>query len=308
MYKFILTVVLSILKIYCFAQFAPPAGQIGTIAIHKDSSIFKAWATECIISRGYLDISDPNLGYANFGDSSMAIGFPGNGIVSLGDAGFAIVKFENPIKNGPGWDFAIFENSFSDTFLELAFIEVSSDGINFYRFPATSNTQDSVQISSFGSIDATQINNLAGKYRADYGTPFDLQELTNINELNLDSITHVKIIDVVGSIQDNFASFDQFGHKINDPWNTPFASSGLDLDAVGVIHPAITSINKVSISNFKLYPNPIQNQGFIELVLDDISEISLEIFDLNGKVINKIEYDLINGYNKLVFSVDPEEK
>ena len=41
----------------------------------------------------------------------MAIGAPGNGIVSLGDGGEAILSFERFIENGPGWDFAIFENS-----------------------------------------------------------------------------------------------------------------------------------------------------------------------------------------------------
>jgi len=59
-----------------------------------------------------------------------------------------------------GFDFAVFENSFNDSFLELAFVEVSSDGINFVRFPATSNTQTDVQITGFGTIDPTYINNL----------------------------------------------------------------------------------------------------------------------------------------------------
>ena len=107
----------------------------------------------------------------------MAIGTPGNGIVSLGDGGYAVLSFERPIKNGPGWDFAIFENSFSDTFLELGLVEVSSDGLNYFQFESTSLTQDTLQIDAFGSINPEMINNLAGKYRATFGTPFDLEEL-----------------------------------------------------------------------------------------------------------------------------------
>ena len=74
---------------------------------------FVNWATIVAFIIGPENISKlfiPVL--ASAGDSSMAIGIPGNGIVSLGDGGYAVLSFERPIKNGPGWDFAIFENSF----------------------------------------------------------------------------------------------------------------------------------------------------------------------------------------------------
>ena len=44
--------------------------------------------------------------------------------------------------NGNSWDFCVFENAFNDSFLELGFVEVSSNGNDFYRFPSTSFTQD----------------------------------------------------------------------------------------------------------------------------------------------------------------------
>ena len=78
--------------------------------------------------------------------------------------------------------FCCFENSFSDDFLELAFVEVSSNGIDFYRFNSISLTQENVQIETFGLIDARQIHNLAGKYRGMFGVPFDLSELANITD------------------------------------------------------------------------------------------------------------------------------
>ena len=45
-------------NISAFAQFAPPAGQIGSTAIHADSSIFVGWANACSLTRGYQDISN----------------------------------------------------------------------------------------------------------------------------------------------------------------------------------------------------------------------------------------------------------
>ena len=248
-----------------FAQFAPPAGQPGSTAIHRDSSILVNWAKTCQIVRGLQNIAEPSLGFASVGDSSLATGLSdGTGVVSLGDGGYAVLTFEPPITNSPGWDFAVFENSFSDTFLELAFVEVSSDGLNYFRFPPTSLTQDTIQVSSFGTLDATKINNLAGKYRALYGTPFDLEELGGHIGLDINSIAYVKIIDVVGSIHDSIATFDQYGNKINDPWPTPFPSGGFDLDAVGVIHQQLSAYSEINITqSFLIFPNPAQDYFFI---------------------------------------------
>ena len=238
-------------------QFAPAAGQPGSTAIFKDSAVFVAWATQCEIERGWQSVADTSLGWVDVGDSSMALGPAGtNGVVSLGDGGQAVLTFLHPIENGPGWDFAVFENSFSDTFLELAFVEVSSDGINYFRFAATSLTDTTTQVGPFDSLDATKINNLAGKYRLFYGAPFDLIELSGIAALDINHVTHVRLIDVVGSIDKQYATYDAYGHIINDPWPTPFNSSGFDLDAVGVIHQDISSVKAYSQMGFNVYPNP----------------------------------------------------
>lgn len=268
------------------AQFAPPAGQPGTTAMYKDSTAFIAWATGSKIIRGYLDISDPGSGYTTTGDSTSVIGkATGNSLVSLGDGGSAIVTFKFPIANGAGYDFAVFENSFNDTFLELAFVEVSSDGVTFFRFPATSNTQDTLQMDNAANMDARLINNLAGKYRASYGTPFDLQELAGIPGLDINNITHVKLIDVVGSILPTYATHDKNGKKINDPWPTPFASSGFDLDAVGVIHQAIpNSVEDIAtIRTFSVFPNPVTTASTIQVTLDAPQVITVDVLDVTGR-------------------------
>ncbi|BDS12524.1 T9SS type A sorting domain-containing protein [Aureispira anguillae] len=271
------------------AQFAAAAGQAGSTAIHKDSSIILAWATNCSIQRGPMDISQPHLGLATAGQAHQATGAAGDGFtVSLGDGGQATLTFEYPIRNGNGPDFVVFENAFNATFLELALVEVSSDGQNFVRFPAISNTDTNVQVGSFGAVDPRKIYNLAGKYRANYGTPFDLAELQADSAiLDLEAITHVRLIDAVGSMHPSHASRDSRGVKINDPWATPFPSSGFDLDAVGVLHNNTNiAVNYLESETIHLFPNPIlQGQ---ELQIDDLKDIEfsrLQVYNLQGQLI-----------------------
>ena len=263
-------------------SYAPAAGQIGTTAMHKDSSSFVAWATNCSVKRGYQQINDSTLGKASLGDSTNVYGKANGTVVSLGDGGEAILNLHQAIFNGPGPDFAIFENGFNSSFLELAFVEVSSDGIHFFRFPANSETQDSIQIGTFGAVDATNINNLAGKYQVNYGTPFDLDELPNDSLLNKFTVTHIKVIDVVGTISNLYSTIDTAGNKINDPWPTPFASSGFDLDAVGLIH--VNGINTLTEKQqeFKVFPNPFTS---LITVNSDVEIEQLELISLSGKTV-----------------------
>lgn len=266
-------------------QYAPKVGEAGSTAISKDSSIFLNWANQCKIVRGLQNITDTTLGYASVGDSLSAIGKAGeNGVVSLGDGGFAICTFPQPITNGSGYDFAVFENSFDDSFLELAFVEVSSDGINFFRFPAHSLIDTLIQTASFGLTDATKINNLAGKYRGGYGTPFDLEELAGTPDLDIQNITHVKVIDVVGSIENKFATRDAFGNKVNDPFPTPFPSGGFDLDAIGVINQLSTT-SILEIADFSLvFPNPVMKGK--QVFVNKTDSEKLNLYNLQGKEIS----------------------
>ena len=294
MKKPLLAFAFAAFNLAAFAQFAPQAGIAGTTAIHKDSSVFINWATACTITRGWQNIADQNLGLAQVGDSTYVPGPAANGIVSLGDGGQAVVTFAHPIVNGNGYDFAVFENGFIDqtlkpgtAFLELAFVEVSSDGVNFFRFPAICNTDSAAQIGSFEGTDATKIHNLAGKYLANYGTPFDLNELSGIAGLDISNITHVKIIDVVGALDARYASRDSEGKRINDPWPTPFAQSGFDLDAVGVIHQNTqVGLNEVYTQHqINVYPNPAQQGGVIKITLPLAGNTALQIYDALGGLV-----------------------
>lgn len=271
-------------SISCKAQFPPPAGQTGSTAIFKDSSVFVGWATECKVQRGYIKISDTSFTYlgdnkANYGAEGSALGKADDAPVSLGDGGIAVVTFDRPVTNGPGYDFAVFENGLDDSFLELAFVEVSSDGINFFRFPSISNTQTSKQIPTFGTMDASKIDNLAGKYRVLYGTPFDLEVLAGTPGLDINRVTHIKIIDVVGCIQPAFATYDSKGNIINDPWPTPFNTGGFDLDAVGVLHFTYSTEDQ----SVFLFPNPVTDHVTVNILSGTIFD--LVIHDVSGKTV-----------------------
>lgn len=223
-------------------SFCGAVGTEGCTAIRFDSNIVASWATGCTIVRGPVDITNPEGPKVHYGTDAAGIGPASTSTtdaVSLGDGGTATLTFAEPIRNIPGPDFAVFENSFDDHFLELAFVEVSSDGEHFVRFRASSLTQTETQLS--GNLDPTLLNNLAGKYRVGYGTPFDLEELRGSANLDIDRVTHVRLIDVVGTIDPQYATRDYKGRIVNDPWptnDTIWASGGFDLTGVAVLRTA----------------------------------------------------------------------
>jgi len=216
--------------------YAPAAGQAGSTAISMTSPSFTAWAT------GYQDyLPGPNV-TADFRTPNLALG-PATGqfgdIVSLGDRGRITLTFNGAIFNGPGADFAVFENSFDDTFLELAWVEVSSNGTQFFRFPGVSFTAG--PIGAFGTLDPTNLDGFASKYRGGYGTPFDLDLFKDLPGIDVNNVRYVRLVDIVGdgSEPDSLALALGIPHPIYDPYPTVL-SGGFDLDAVGAIHFAAT--------------------------------------------------------------------
>jgi hypothetical protein len=283
------------------AQYAPQAGVAGSTAISQSSSVFVRWADQCTVQRGYMNIDSPALGYTSFGDSTMALGMPDHSIVSLGDSGVATMHFPGVIYNGPGPDFAVFENGFinpandSAAFLELAFVEVSSDGINYQRFPANSLTPINSQIPGSGVyMYANLINGLAGKYGAGYGTPFDLDDLPPVSYINKSAITDIRIVDVIGDVT-RHATRDSAGRIINDPYPTQFPTGGFDLDAVGVIHyTGGTGIGTPSANaNIRLYPMPVTDR----LYIDATTATPATLTDVSGRVLATTT--LIPGRNEV---------
>lgn len=256
------------------AQFAPAAGLEGSSAIAADSSLVIGWADSCLVERGLMDVSQPSLGNASYGADINATGMADNVVVSLGDGGKATFYFATPLENHPGPDFAVFENSFSDFFLELCFVEISSDGVNFFRFPAVSLTPEDVQIQSFGTIDPALIDNLGGKYRGGFGTPFDFGVMVGTNSLDINQISHIRLVDVVGSVDEQYATTDSEGHLVNDPWPTAFESSGFDLDGLALL-AEFNAVNAPDQLQFRLFPQPAGDYLFAELPEELKGEIYL---------------------------------
>ena len=281
---------MALVPMALWAQFAPASCFPGTTAMHADSSAFVAWATGCTVERGPMRINKPNLGLASYGEEALVVGVPGGtyDVVSLGDGGSATVTFASPIFNGEGPDFAVFENGLHpDTdstmtmyFLEIAFVEVSSDGENFFRFPAVTHVQTETQLGGFAYMNPEQIHNFAGKYEAFYGTPFDLDEVEDNPLLDKNKVTHVRIIDVVGNINPEYATYDSEGHPVNDPWPTGFESCGFDLDAIGVIHDiAHNEVPENENETVAVYPNPVKDR----LTVKAENLQSVEVYDLMGQ-------------------------
>lgn len=228
--------------------YAGAAGQPGSTAVARNNPAITAWASS------FSDYTPgPNVS-ASFASPAQSLG-PATGVstdvVSLGDRGRITLTFAGLIVDRPGADFAVFENSFSDTFLELAWVEVSSDGTHFFRFPGFSFTPGPV--GGFGAVDPTNIDGLAGKYRGGFGTPFDLALLASVPGLNVQAVSHVRLVDIVGdgSVSDSFPVAFGGPHPIYDVHPT-VASGGFDLDGVGVMHFVAAPVPEPSTLAFGL--------------------------------------------------------
>ena len=215
--------------------YSPDPESVGSVAIdaYEDADMtlrnpeLVAWAKTFL---NYLP--DPNVSqtwqtpWGALGPSDDK-GYAGNTttIVTLGDGGSITLFFATPILDTDGFDLVIFENGVSTTpgrgFFELAFVEVSTNGIVFLRFPARSTTPTPTSPYLFLELDPTNLDGMAGKYPATYGTPFDFAWL------GVTMVSHVRIVDIVGDGR----TLDSEGRPIYDPYPTS-GSAGFDLDAV----------------------------------------------------------------------------
>lgn len=218
-----LTVMAILVSAPAFAgHYAPAAGEEGSTAIWKGDPAIIGWATGWtnynLGSGPYLDYTDPDLALGSVQTGAYDV-------VNLGRNGDLTLTFDTPIRDVPGYDFAVFENSFSDNYLELAYCEVSSDGEHFVRFESDSLTAALTE----SYIDPTDVDGLAGKYLQGYGTPFDLA-LLNDPQLDLQNIAYVRLVDVLG----DGSNLDSSGDPIYDPYQD-WLSNGFDLEAIAVI-------------------------------------------------------------------------
>ena len=286
--------------IFCLAyelqgQYDPAAGEAGSLAISAQDARIVAWAERASVERGWQHWENRALGRASSGTTASVLG-PANGqTLSLGDGGSVVLEFSAPLYNGSGPDFVVFENAFNDFFLELAFVEVSSDGLNYHRFEAAYAGDTLNQIGGFGQTRAEYYHNLAGKYRSGFGVGFDLEELRHRPNLDIDNITHIRIIDVVGCLicfdADNR---DAQARPINDPYPTPFPTAGFDLDAVGAIHlRGLSSVEAGFRPSLALgprfWPNPVLVSGSLQS--SDWLATQVPLHDVSGRLLAYVVFD-----------------
>jgi len=231
------------------------AGPYDNVGVSKDDPAITHWAATVIDYRPAPAVA------ASFVNQANALG-PANGlVVSLGDLnaqqlsenmlpGSITLALGAPIMNGPTWDLLVFENAGAlfpppFVFAELAYVEASTNGVDFVRFPSVSlnvepgqGVPGDTEINAtfgraFAGINATNVNNLAGIHPSNLGTPFNLDDLTTAplvqsGIVDLNDIRFIRLVDIPG----NGAFLDSQGRPILDAWVTS-GSGGLDLDAVG---------------------------------------------------------------------------
>ncbi|MFI5377823.1 MAG: hypothetical protein ACHRHE_00835 [Tepidisphaerales bacterium] len=205
---------------------------------------------------------------AYFSDPARALGGPqgggatvgGTDVYTLGVGGSLTLGFDNGpaprvIRDQPGPDFIVFENPFyaggdpASCFSELMYVEVSSNGVDFARFPVVSNTPGPVP--AYGTINPADVSGFGGVHpvlanvktnninpfdpAVAGGDAFDLADLRNnplvaSGNVNLNAIRQVRLVDVIGDGRDS----DSNGHPIYDP--TGPGNNGADVDAIAVIN------------------------------------------------------------------------
>lgn len=254
--------------------------------IPMTSSVFRTWIS------GVVSVQQPpgSGGLARDDDASLVTpdlavcGQPfdpsgtGTHVLSLGAGGSIIVSFDEAIGDGPGADFAVFENGFIDSqrigdtnrylFAELAFIEVGTTTNAWARFPTQSLGTNHLfnatvwSNSYFASMDVRLVDGFAGKHLGSFGTPFDLaclRDQPNVTNglVDLNCIRFVRIVDIIG----NGSSLDSSNRPIFDPFfdcfsgypnpAAPSVLDGFDLRAIGVINSgAVTQPKAGKISWF----------------------------------------------------------
>lgn len=217
------------------AAYAPRWNQVTdgapSPAIDKASPSFVAFAS------GHSDYSPGANVNDSFKTPVNAYGPIDSSLVVLGDRGSITLTFPAPITDGAGYDFAVFENGFASgaaDYLELAYLEVSSNGTDFVRFDSASRR--AAPVASFGTQLASELGGVGGKDLTGKGTPFDLALLANKDAVrsgavDLTRITHVRVRDIQGDGND----LDSFGRPIYDP-NPLTGSAGFDLSGIGVVN------------------------------------------------------------------------
>lgn len=229
-----------------------------------------------------------------FGDSQAAeaLGTPqgtGNGegsfdVTVLGLQGVLVLELGNLAVDGPGTDLLVCENPFlvgltGTSFAETCFVEVSSDGVHYARFPVRYAGPPGpfapfagVQMgwySGFAGVHPVHASTASGIDARDVvaagGDAFDLAELAGhalvqSGDLDLGAVRWVRLTDI-----DSGNAHDDHGAIV---WDAGIDSlSAADIDAV-------VAVNSDG--------NQAAGRPRVELSLDEAGFLTVSILDLDG--------------------------
>lgn len=199
-------------------------------------------------------------------------------VCTLGVGGSLTLAFDVVIVNGPGADFSVFENGFLASgapFCEVAYVEVSSNGVDFARFPTryagpatglpgfTAPWGTYSGLTGFVPVLANVTSNQVDPFDpvVSGGEAFDLAALASDplvvgGQVDLADVRQVRIADVPHQTATDSAGaviFDNSG-----------ATGTSDLDAVAVINHA----GNVSATR-PVVDLSVDAQGWLNLRLED---------------------------------------
>ncbi|MGA0867582.1 MAG: hypothetical protein ACO3UM_01490 [Planctomycetota bacterium] len=200
---------------------------------------------------GFADrvVASDTMGQAGGGifAPANALGRPDGRVHTLGIGGFLTLGFDVPIVDGPGADLVVVENAFRSfaapwmTFAEVCFVEVSTDGMHFARFPAQ-YTGPQVDPGAFAFVHTGDYAGLGGVAAADVaaepanlasfgGDGFDLADLIAHPEVvagrvDLQDVREVRLVDVRTGVD-----ADAAGRPIRDA-----GAGAADVDGVVALH------------------------------------------------------------------------
>jgi len=202
-------------------------------------------------------------------------------VCSLGVGGSLTLGFDVVITNGPGADFSVFENVFTFSgapFCEVAYVEVSSNGFDFARFPsryvgpatglpgftAPWGTYSGLvgQVPILANVAMNTIDPFDPVVAG--GDGFDLDELVADplvvgGQVDLANVLYVRIVDVPHA-----SGTDAFGSVIFD---NSGATGTADIDAIAVINHT---------------GNVTATQPIVDLSIDALGFLELRLEDPNG--------------------------
>ena len=221
-----------------------------------------------------------------------ALGAPSGGglgqgsiaVYSLGTAGSLTLHMEPPLLDGPGADLLVCENPFYVTgtlqsFVEAAFVEVSTDAVHFARLP-TSYTGPDAPLPFFTGIHPARYRGFAGVMPVSASPPlvdpldlpaaggdaFDLAELQDdplvqSELLDLADVRYVRLVDVEAG-----AAGDTAGHVVYDAGIGNGSSA--DIDAV----VGLNTTENQSGGRPRVETDLVN--GFLVIVLEDLNGLS----------------------------------